>query len=438
LRCHDLDPFLVVSSTEAPKHEQRFGIWWDGLTIENLLAEPEKSNSNWISCIAARLAVASTGPLLSGGDGPMAARLEAAGWFKVAYESDLNAAREAAWPTLNACRSAGIGSGSLAPKIVLVNERDPYDKIPFLTKSGAWIFRALRLLGHDELSIYVANAFSTQKRSNSEGLRKLYDTFAQYDPIWVGCGLASCEVLRGADIKHIGVVHPHKHMKQSFDEGIDGYAKHLWDAKVPVGPYCSIVEPNAHALPTCDDSPVLRERLCLSVGNSISRPQASRVNAPFNELEIEKARLAFVTGEVKDVAEAAKLIGLSRPVLQRYAKDQNWVAERAKHLETIREKAKATSSDAEAKAISKARQLAWVGALKAIANFTRSMDNQEVRVKAQDMKAATETAVMLKAMGDPSIDAEKARLGSLRPDEIAKELNETVKGMFGINPEEAK
>lgn len=445
MKSHELDPFLVVSEPVAPKHVERNGVWWDGLTISDLLTDPDPTKPEWLSVICSRLAVASTGPILTSGadGGALASRLEAAGWFRIAADADVNAARRAAWPTLEAATAAGIGAGSLAPKLVFVNDRDAQDRIPFFAVAGQWLFRAIRELGYDELSIYVVNANTVQHRSNAPGIAKLYDAFAPYEPIWIACGHGAEETLNHAGLKGYKKIDDALgFMSHRKDEGILGYARHMYEAGIEAGPWASLIDPSKPPLPTLYGESTLPRRVGLPSKLVIHSNKEKKLKSQNFDARVEAARTKFVIEGAESITAAGHAAGMSskqeQAKVHRAARVEDWVGERKKHLDTIREKAKSSAADAEAKAVSKSRQLAWVGTVKALALFARSLDNPDAKVKAQDVKSIVDAAVNLRAIGDPTMDAEKARLAALRPDELAKELNATVSGMFGIETEEPK
>lgn len=448
MRPHELDPYLVVGTTVAPKHESFRGVWWDGVTLADLLPDHPPRSPPWMSAVGARLAVMSTGPVLRAGrdGGPLCRRLEMAGLLNVAEDADLNAARESAWPALHDAREARCGAGSLAPKLVLVGEIDPYDRIPFMAKSGTWLFRALRELGWDELSVYACNAQSAQKRWMTDELALLRDAFGRYDPLWIGLGEVAQEVLRGAGVEHVKAVHPSHARRFSFSDGPVGYAKTLLEAGVPLGPWNAPSFEGGAAQPVLPAAPpntVLAERLALplTVGQRINRlyERSGRVMAGgVSNPKIEEARRLYVTGVAESLTAAAKQVGIGQNAVNRAATNQNWAAERADHLRTIRERSKSSAVEAESAAVAEARQLSWATALLGLKSMQRQLQAADFNVRPQEVKALVDAAVTLRALGDPESDAERARLGSLTPQELVTELSTTMTDMFGEAPPEAK
>lgn len=445
MRPHDLDPFLVVNSTVAPKHEQFRGTWWDGLTIGDLLAEAPPRSPPWTSLVASRIAVMSTGPVLRAAreTGPLTRRLELAGLLNLADDADPTAARESAWPALRVARDAAAGAGSLAPKLVLVGDRDPYDRVPFFAKSGMWLFRALRELGWDELTVYVCNAFTMQRRALSTELGALHEVFGRYEPTWVGLGDAAQEILRGTGIPHVEVVHPSHARRFQFADGPIGYARRMLDAGLTLGPWHAPSFPGGEGLPvlpTADPCVALPTRLGfpLSVSlrtNSLREADGSRPRTRTTDPRSAVARTLYVTGECRTPKEAAEKVGMNPALVKRQARDENWEAERIAYVTDVRERAKEAGAESEAKSIATARKLSWNVALKAIQSLDRQLNEPDYRPRAQEVKALVDAAVTLKGLGDPAQDAERARLAGLRPQDLVEELKATMSGIFGDEKE---
>lgn len=423
MREHERRAVFVTDRQDLPGYPE-----CDRLTTAQLLAEPDRRDRDWITSVVGRLVVASTGPVLVGAAGDAAAiRLEEARWLRVAPDADLRAARAASWPRIGRCAALSIGFGSLAPRLVLVGERDPHERQPFYSKSGLWLFLALRDLGYDELSVYVTNAYSSKRHSQGDRLSELHAVFADYEPTWIAFGDVASNVLSANAIGHLRAPHPAWHRRFKYEEDVSGYCARLLAAGLVPGPW------RDRAFPTAAPDPTLQglyglNRKTISVGQDV----LGRLPGP---LVTNPVRSLYVSGEAKSIAEACRLAGISGDAkikdIFRVARNQRWDAERAEQLDRIREKVKASAADAEAKAIAESRRLAWGAATLTLAKFLHSVKSDAVKPRAQDVKAIVDAALALSEKGDVGTEAERARLSALDPRTLAKELQSAVDSMFG-------
>lgn len=428
---HSLSPHVVFAQDPPPFRDSVYpprpgGQHFHGTSLSELLSEPPLRSQSWISAVYARLVVASTGPVLVSGEGPLADRLERARWFRVAADADMEAARAGAWPALTECQALNVGCGSLAPDLVIVAERDPYDRLPLFARSGVWMFRALRALGYDELTVYVTNALDRDSRSTGAKLARLHEVFATYDPQWLALGAISHEVLTGQGIEHRFVDHPAHHRRFSFAEGVEGYAKRIEESGIPR---------RAQPLPFVEGRPDLAERLGIPLSvtaklNPGSKQSPGSVPAPV----LDKARMKFVLGECKTVQEAAKAASddkVERKKIVKLARSQGWEIERERFFAEKREKSKSNAAEAEARKVGESRTLAWDALSKMLKKLNDDLDKPDASVYAKDAKALGDLALGLSEKGDASFDDEKKRLEGLTPEAFTDELRKTLEG-FGM------
>lgn len=438
MKPHDLSPHAVFTTDPPPWRDSCFppkpgGQHFYGTTLAEFLVEPNPRSTRWLSSLYARLVVASSGPVLLGPitDNLGVARLERARWLRIAPDADAQAARQAAWPALEAVRALGIGVGSLAPDLVVVAERDPYGRLPMFARSGVWLFQALRRLGFDELTVYVTNALDPDGHGQAHKLTQLRDAFGAYGPQWLTLGSIAHEALTGAGIEHVAADHPSHARRFEFQAGPEGYAQKLLDAGLQRG--------TAGELYVVNGTNLLYGTLGLPDSPSL-RPtsEGSRRRAVVSSVVLDKAHTAFLMGECATIKEAARFATSNkteRAAIIRLAREQGWEVERDRFLADKREKAKATASDEEAKRIGKARSLAWEATELMLTKIVTDLRSGDVKVYAKDAKAINEVALALSEKGDAKFDEEKKRLESLSPDAFAAEIRKTL-GHFGVTGEQ--
>lgn len=430
---HQLSPHVVFAGT-PPWRDSAYppapgGQHFLGTALAELLAEPSVKSPHWLASVYGRLVVASSGPMLVGGDGEGAARLERARWLRVAPDADMAAARQAAWPALARVRQLGLGVGSLAPDLVVVAERDPYDRLPMFARSGVWLFRALRHLGFDELTVYVTNALNRDQRSQGNQLTQLRDAFAAYEPQWLALGAIPHEVLANAGIDHVAADHPSHARRFDFAAGVEGYAAKMLASGLHRGP-CE----RLHAV---GGGPDLALRLGIPASHE-TKATVSRKRPSVAATVVDQAHTKFVLGEVKTVKEAAALVTDSkteRAGILKLAREQGWEVERDRYLAQKREQTKSSASAAEAARISRARSLAWEIHERMLEKLNEQMRKGETTVYAKDAKAIGELAMDLSKQGDLGAEDERARLAKLEPEAFGAELRRKLAD-FGLAPED--
>lgn len=449
--------------------------------LEHLLAEPDPMTPQWIVALYARVLVASTGPVMPMtvqylSENPeeateeishlerMIERTRVCGWPGVVANAQEDNVRKETWPALDALRDLNIGAGSPAPALVFVGDKQAASHLPeypFFSRSGVWLFRAIRELGIDEMTVYLTNARSAENKVRRTEMQCLYDILAPHEPTWVALGNKAGRVLRGAKIPHIETRHPQWHRRFKFDEGPEGFAKILQEDGVPGGfGGFAIVKSNGEKV----DLPLATSLgLPMSVAykrgstDEASKAGPKAMTGPAFE-KYERARRAYVLGEVKTLGEAAELVGADYSHTCKVARDDGWEIEREKHRDETREKVFREASRQEAQAIGDARKLAWTGAVDALDEVVRRMDKrkvieakiivarQEEGVDVSDLKdelkllkpmspfdaeALTRVAIALTELGDPGDVGEKEKLATLPIPELLNVLKGRLEEQFG-------
>lgn len=387
------------------------------LSAADLLSEPDHRSPEWCASAIRRIVAASARPIAQGvTDHAQRARLERAGWFVAGEGADLESAREACWPAARAIRRAAIGAGSLAPSLVLIGERTARpDQVPFASRSGVWLFRALRELGHDELSCYVGNAIGSNGKRQTSRLTALRDALQRYEPTWVALGREAERSLKAAGIEHIQVCHPAHHRRYHYREDVTGYAKRMTDAGLERGP-------GVEGIVRVDDLPELPAPYDLrstayAPGRSLGtgKPRKRSQNRQLSVKKAEEARRLYVTGVASSLIDAARQIGVHPDRVREVARAEGWAAEREDHQRQITEETKAAQIRQEAKSASNARRMAWAATERALAAVVRKLRDGELDPDARDAKTLADCALALTdRVADPDEAREDLRGRSLR------------------------
>ena len=402
-------------------------------TYENVLAEPPMESPHWFSTSYARLRVLSSGPaLVMVADTPLLQRFVKLGLPRTATEgADTLALRREWWPAHQELLSLGIGIGCCAPSLVLVSQRDDHYKPLFWGRATAWLLKALRCLGYDEMSVYLVNAMDKNGTARVEELQRLEDAFAPYQSAWVGMGKAARKVLNKAKIGHYSAQHPSYHQKFEAKTGHEGYAEHLSQQGILPGPWRS------EKLPT-DGQPDARmwvaDEVCVPTDlafRKIGTGEGAAGIPGVNKLKSEAARRSYVLGEVTTLKEAAHLADAPYERICEAARAQHWDREREDHLKMVREKAYREAADAEGRAVASCRKLAWAGAVKALQQVNQSLDAGAHSPTSGDCARLASLAIQLSDMGAADTEAEEMRLQRMTMQEVAEELGQTLKDQFG-------
>lgn len=321
--------------------------------LRELLREP-KDETAWLAAVVARIDAAGARPVLRshGRPGALERRVTEAGWLRVdgsAPAGSASRAREASWPIGAQLAELGPeagGAGSPRPTMLLVGDR----LSTFTTPPGAWLFRALRLLGHDELTLRVIGI--TGKDGEPVEIGPLLDLLGGV-PI-VALGKQAAERLAEIGVEPVDAGHPRYWRGFKRSSGPEGYADHLEAAGVPEGPW------RAHELPV-GDRPTAKA------------PRPKGEPAPRTEALVEQAHRLFVSGEVKTLSEAADRAGVGVHTVRAAARENGWKAERTEHHRRITQEALQRSIEAEARALAEVRGLSWESLRLAIADVLQRL-----------------------------------------------------------------
>jgi len=379
-----------------------------------------------------RVVAAGARPIAQGiTDNAQRVRLERAGWFIAGEGADLESAREACWPAARAIRRASIGAGSLAPSLVLVGERTARpDQVPFASRSGVWLFRALRDLGHDELGCYVGNAIAPSGKRQTSRLSTLRDALQRYEPTWVALGREAERALKAAGIDHLQVCHPAHHRRYHYKEDVVGYAKRMLESGLERGP-------GVEGIVRVDDLPELPAPYDLrstayAPGKSLGtgKPRKRKNERALGSKRGEEARRLYVTGATPSLIETARQIGVHPDRVRELARAEGWAAEREDHQRLITEEVKAAAIRAEAKAASNARRLAWAATERALGRVVQKLQSGELDPDTRDAKTLADCALALTdRVADPDEAREDLRGRSLR--ELVQQVAERFEHGLG-------
>ncbi len=316
------------------------------------------------------------------------------------------------------------------------------------SRSGTWLFLALRYLGYDELSVYVCNARDVKGRRRGTQLTELHDAFGEGVP-WVGMGRAAQDVLRGAKLPHHKVVHPSHHKRWKYAEDVKGFAERFEAAGVPRGPYA--VEPIGGVI-RVDTLPDLREpyriRNLATKGNVKPVRNTGGVSkSPLHPKKREAARRAFITGEAKTLREAAEIAGCHVDRLRPIARDQGWRAELDEHQRAITIAAKKADKSGRAENMHKATSLACyatrLGMADVVERLLAGRGNagalaacEKKGVKPlhpvpRDLESLARTSLALLGADTSELSAAEANVQSMNPMELARETIRVLQEQFG-------
>ena len=402
------------------------------LTASAVLSEPPLRSSEWLPAVVRRLLVASRAPVALGPLLPAYRdRFEAAGWFVLAPDStaasDPGPARAQSWPAHAALSKLCLGYGSPAPALVLVGSSQgtttPY---PLANKTGACLFKALRSLGWDELSVYVTNTKGRSGGKRRRSLPRLYEAMSPSKPIWLAIGSSAHADLEALEI-------PHLHAPSPWDKTDQGdYAQSLLNVGLPKGRWADSQEAFREACPPVRTLPDLPEPFGI---RSVSPPSPKAEGVAIDKLS--RARLAYVTSRFVDLGgkvhrvptltAAAALTSCCYEALKRVAREQNWEAERLEHQAEVVEEAKSAARAQEAKSYANATRLAWVGTERYLGRLIERLRDDKIDVTAQGARALAQCAITLsEATINPEGDEETDRLAGLSLPELQEELNRVL------------
>jgi hypothetical protein len=392
------------------------------LTLEEFCAEPDEHSPEWLPTVYARLLVVSRGwRYLEGVYG--------APRFEPEY---LARTRDAVQGGLNGLFSSYADDlGSPAPRLVLVGERRSNGILyPFCGRPGYRLWRALRIMGHDELTVFVTHSLKPDKSRRTEQMKTLADSL-EGRPTWVALGTMAQRVLRAAEIDHVVTRHPNWHSRFRYREGPEGYSALLTDDGVPCGRWITEQLPVVHSperprlLDVVEgappDVPTSRKR----------RPVAQKIPPSRNR---QKARMDFVTGVCPTVKEAAEKHGFQQNALQEVSRVEGWHEERDEQAERTREAVYESAARREAREMSQLRALILGAARKAAASVTQRLLAGEMKPSISEAARLGQAALDLVRYGDAGTEEQVARYLEMPWQKLRKEFLEADDGIYGPEP----
>jgi hypothetical protein len=399
------------------------------LQLGQLLWEPREGTPEWCPAVVRRLIAAYSAPVAVGVKGPGAARLEAAGWFSIGEDADADKARASCWPLAADVHKLSLGVGSLSPLLVLVGLQDKHAQaIPFLSKTGNWMFGALRRLGYDELTLHVLNLRDASGRRRLKKTKALYNLFKTVtDPTWIALDVGVSEDLSDLSIPHVRVQNPSWHRRYHASEGVEGYANRFKRSGVHAYESPFVPLPVRDGLP---ELPAPYDVMSASYKRGATPKSATRRSTTVPPHKAEQARRAFVTGEVDSVREAARRFRTHESKLYRVAREQDWEGERRAYQQQVTEKTKEAAGNAEAKSAANSRKLAWAATELALAHVTKALKDGTLKPKPLDAKILADTAMALSdRVVDPTTAQKELRGQTLV--ELVEQVNEKIAKNLG-------
>jgi len=330
------------------------------MSVTDLLAEPNPRDGQWGAACLRRCIAVSTGPVAcSVHSDSYRRRLETAGWFVADPEADFPNAAEACWPALPSLARLALGVGSPRPALVFVGDASTHaDQLPFESRSGTWLFLALRAMGYDELSCYFVNGLDHLRRRRTKRIAELGKAFNadSNPPTWVSLSDGAAEVLTAAKIPHVRGMSPAAHKRFAYAEGPAGLGAKLTALGIPPGPWADEQIPTASVkklepLPWPYNATSMHFRPPGGVAKLRGRDRA------IDPVKRESARRMFITGEAPTLSAAAEAVGVDMTKLRQHAKHNGWAAEREEHLLNVTERVKERAAAAEGKAMANARRM---------------------------------------------------------------------------------
>lgn len=429
MRPHELPVFTAHGELDHPIVNERGDCY--GLSITDLLAEPSVKSGQWIPSVIRRLIAASAQPIAVNVHGKHKERLESAGWFVANEDTPLLEAREACWPAYKKVRRLSVGYGCLAPKLILVGEKvTRAGQLPFASRSGTWLFRALRELGWDELQLYVLNIKNASGRSLKKRVIDLYDAFEAYEPWWITLGESTKKAFASTGIESVHIPHPDWHKRYRHHEDIAGYVKRMKDAGVPGGPNGI----SAFGRDTLPDLPKPYEISTVAYikGSGAHKDSTARSNSSkLSTVLREKARALYITGEAKTFREAANQLGIDPEPIRSIARAENWSAEREEHHRELTEETKRKAIKAESDRIARCRSKAWESTELALNSIVDRLKSGELIPNERGAESLQRIAVSLAGGNFSAINEEEHELSSKPIAELAQLVLENHRKQFG-------
>ena len=396
------------------------------MSVTDLLAEPKEQLASWGAALFRRLMVMSTGPLsVAMEPGPYLDRLEAAGLLNISDDGDPRRARMACWPAMPILRRLNAGCGSPRPTLVVVGDRtENGEQLPFASAGGEWLFRALRKVGYDELSVYVVNARTPSGRRRTKILRSLYETFEAHKPIWLGLTIGAYECLQAAKIPSIKASGPQRFSTRNRGHGPELYAEHLKTSGLPEGPWANKKLP-VYSVVDLPNLPMPYGIKTLAFFRAFGQERDVMKVPTISDTKMEEARRLYVTGVQTNLGELAKEVGVSRKKLLAISKAYDWKGEVREHQREITEAMRHATIEREVRNIISLRDKVWQASLNEVEGVIEAQKEGGYRYSANNAKALTQTALMIAESG--LIErTEEDEMNGLTIHELAKKALETL------------
>lgn len=393
-RPHTNDCVLVHADLEGDKKTNYL------MTLNDFLAEPDIRTEKWSIAVLRRAMVMSTGPLaVALPPGPLLSRLEAVGFLNISEDGDQRRARAACWPMLTTLRKLNVGAGNPRPSVVLVGDRtENGEQLPFASCGGMRVMKALRRLGHDELSIYFTNARTPTGRRRTKLMATLHHAFEEHKPEWIATSVGAYQALQAAKVPFVRVDGPmtfgtHNRGK----EMIYRYAEHMRAQGVSHGPYLKKELPGYK----CVDLPMLPMPYGIrnlgwykAHGIVVDAVKVPKISGK----KFEEAKRLFVTGAAS-LREAAEQVGVSFDKIHKLARAYDWKGDVLEYQKEITDAVRKTAIDTEARCIALARQKLWEASVNEIQGVIETQKSGKYKFTANNAKALTQTALMLAEAG---------------------------------------
>lgn len=394
------------------------------LTPEELLVEPTTSAPHWATAWYARVRAADAtwdaDPLPR--DAALATRIA-----------------DAHVPPGHPPFHPDLGFGCRVPDLVILGDRKPASApLPWFARSLSMLARALRLVGYDELVLWLGNAHTDDGKRRTKLLRAMLGQATEDGAVILVLGRKAQMAVNAAGLT-TGVYADHPQYWGRFKKrrGYKGYAAHLMAQGLLPGPYHGREVPSVRVP---DARAALADRFDLPQGVAYvpdpAPPSASGgIGVPHvRDPRYEKLRTAYVLGEYETISQGARALKLRPSDAQKVARAENWYEERTAHEESVRQKVYDDAAEAEAEAKVAARRLAWGGATTALRSVLERMqlpqgDPRKLIPSPMEAARLVTAAMALAEVGDASADPDLARLQKLGLPGLLGELQDMAAGM---------
>jgi len=413
------------------------------LYVSDLMAEPDTRSGEWCPSIVRRLIASTCRPVAVGTfPAQTKGRLEAAGWLIVPEGAEVEEARMATWRHWSALQRQGIGYGCLRPKLVIVGDRKTRtNQYPFASRSGTWLWLALRRMGWDELGCFVLNAKSPDGRGRRERLRQTMDILQLGKPTILALGREAENELNKIGVEHfIPAQHPNHHKRWKHSEDVEGYVARLIGSGMIPGPWRAVSDDPADADPIPTHkveslpelaSPYSIRSIAYKIGSSLPiGPRTSSKHSGTTAKKRQQARAMFVTGESPTLREAAEAVGAGVDQIYEESRAGNWKAEREDFMRRAAEEKKLAALKAEKKATEDSRRLAWAATRLGLSRVVKKwQDPHSKDPSGFEVRAISAIAMSLSGMEQTDADGDVIRLSEVPIEELAKQVTDVMAGI---------